>query len=227
MLTKRKFLVAAGTAAVVLPRGLEYLVSEIFQFSSALAQERTITFEQALQDSNLREPYVHKLLKQSLGQGLQNYFENVHYDEDGSKIKEMGGVPSGHMATASQIDNFGKKIKSDLYVSGEIFKPYDVSINNLTITIPPTEKKIIAQSRHEMVHAKDIYEGITLEDGSVINNAVFLAMTPIVRDFVMETRGYIKQVEESRNLERAMPITPSTDLTKVPPAYLSSMRDFI
>ena len=76
------------------------------------------------------------------------------------------------------------------------------------------------------MHAKDAYEGIILEDGSVINNAVFRAMTPVLQDFVMETRGYIKQIEEIRSLEMLAPINPFTDLSNIPPAYLSSMADF-
>ena len=67
------------------------------------------------------------------------------------------------------------------------------------ITVNQTEKKIKAKLSHEFLHGEDYHEGIRLESGVLINYTNYDSIDTDVLDFIIETRGYIRQVETARD----------------------------
>ena len=79
------------------------------------------------------------------------------------------------------------------------------------------------------MHGEDYHEGIRLESGVLINYTNYDSIDTDVLDFIIETRGYIRQVETARDLMiSAMDVKNlilSMQLEKVPPEYLTEFLD--
>lgn len=230
MLTRREFI----TDAVTTFAGLEFLVQYTL---AATESKKKITFEEAKFNQELVPKYIRQLLEETYGNEAYKYFANILYYKTSSQAKEvhkglmsdveLSKFDEGAMATIKK-GSFGKGVKSDLVVLGSAFEASSFSIDLQIFHLPPTEILTKARLEHEYLHAKDNFEGIKLEDGTLIGASDYDRMNPRVREFLKETRGYIKQIEISRFLEKANPIyAVAKRWEKLPPAYLISIQSFI
>lgn len=109
-------------------------------------------------------------------------------------------------ATTQQYPlDFGKGLKSDIYVFRGAFKKTYLIKGQRKIEIP-TEEHIRFILQHEYAHAEDNFNGIKLEDGLVIDNSNKFKISEEVRDFIEETRAYLKLVEFYRQFGEEHPM---------------------
>ena len=74
----------------------------------------------------------------------------------------------------------------------------------------------------------DHFEGITLQDGSKIERSIYLKLSITVREFLKESRGYLKQIETCRDLEKVNPHDFMLGrIDNLPGSYLSSLKNLI
>ena len=101
--------------------------------------------------------------------------------------------------------DFGKGVKPDIFVFGGIFEKLFIETPQKVIEIP-IEERVRATLQHEYTHAEDNYKGINLGEGLVIDNSNHFDIHPRVKKFVIESRGYSRAVEFSRQFGRDHPV---------------------
>ena len=90
--------------------------------------------------------------------------------------------------------DFGKGIKHDVYVFRSTLDRLSLAISQGDIEIP-VENRLITTLEHEYTHAEDIFKGIDLGNGMVINGSNYFDIHPMVTRFVLEERAYRKAME--------------------------------
>ena len=235
MLSRREFIRDVGTATFAVVTGLEGLV--LGDSESLAVPEKRITFEEAKFNQELAPKYIRQVLEEMFGNEVSKYFTNILHYKTSSQAKEAykGLISDAELskfdkATMSTIGKgpFGEGIKSDLAVLGSAFEAFSFYIDRQIFHLPSTEILTKARLEHEYLHAKDNFEGIKLEDGTLIGASDYNRIDPRVMEFLKETRSYIKQIEISRFLEKANPLyTVAKKWEELPPAYLASIRIFV
>lgn len=227
-ITRRELLKIGGFAAVV--GGLETILGR--KVNAASLKSR-VTFEEALHNTSLRERYTREVLEEMFGNDVHKYFINIYYDHDKSKVKGVIDTVDWNkliIAAAMGVEHggkFGKGLKSDLYVFGDLFNTYEVQTQRGILKLQPTETRIKAKLTHEFLHGKHYFEGIKLEDGSSLDSSNYTKIDKYVKEFVKEVGGFIKEINTSMELEKPdLRYLSSTEFEKLPPAYVTSLLSF-
>ena len=110
-----------------------------------------------------------------------------------------------HAVTKGYPLDFGKGVKPDIFVFGNALEKLHIETPHGMVEIP-TEKRVRALLQHEYIHAEDIYKGINLGNGLVIDSSNHVDINPRVKKFVMESRAYLRAVEFSRQLGISHPV---------------------
>ena len=112
-----------------------------------------------------------------------------------SKVSGLRREPDDMYATVRiHPSDFGKGIRPDVFVFRDIFYRLFMSSPQGDIEIP-VEGRLITTLEHDYTHAEDIFNGIDLGNGMVINATNYLNIDPRVEKFVMEERAYRRAME--------------------------------
>ena len=170
----------------------------------------SVTLEEALNnnDNELRQRYINHLSSKM----PSPFVDKIVYDPLGlhaSRVlsqKEIIEAKKMKMVTVCPSENIGDKVKSTIYVGEKTFKREAVSNFKMNmeqgdaeINIPLTEGILLGYFRHEYQHAEDFYNGMTLGSGFRIDNSNFRNIDLKTFKFVLESRGYIEQLNYHRN----------------------------
>ena len=165
-------------------------------------EKKKITFQEALQNINLRPSYLKQIVD-------NHYFQEVVYGHEGSiaqsygvspeKIKDAFAMPLYFDYQDMKFTDFGRERKPTLIVFRKAFETTEIKLGNKSFEFPPSEQRLLQTLEHEYFHAEDIYRGIDLGNGLTIDNSNYLDIKPNVREFVMETRAYIHTLNLVRN----------------------------
>ncbi len=173
-------------------------LKSLFDLSPS-AQESGITqkdIEECLKSSECRE------------EGINSFRVLLEKELD----DELAG---GGAVTPFYPFDFGKGIKSDIYLLSRAFEKIVIITAQKKIEVP-IEERIRAILRHEHTHAEDIYKGIKLDDGLILDSSNYVMINPKVRRFVLETRAYLAQIDFA-----------SKQFGEKHPAYIMSLLDLL
>lgn len=88
--------------------------------------------------------------------------------------------------TTIHFEDFGKKIKSNIYIFDRMFEPFTID----GILYFHTEETLKSFLKHECKHAEDMYYGIFLDSDLKIDSSNFFDVSKNVTVFVLQSRGY-------------------------------------
>ncbi len=112
--------------------------------------------------------------------------------------------------------NFGKKVKSEIFINKGAFEDSYISArNNSRIPLPISEEAFIETLKHEFKHVKDQFEGIYGDDFE-ISESNFDKVDQRVTRFVLESRAYRNGIENTRKLNK----NSGNEFEKYHPSYL-------
>ena len=130
--------------------------------------------------------------------------KNVLRQDLEENIKHGVELDNGAISIQYTFD-FGKGLKSDIYVFPTIFKKDFIKKDGKKIEVP-TNEKIKAILKHEYTHAKNRFKEIEIEDGLIINSSNRFDINQDVFQFIDEIEAYIDEINFSINFGKDNPV---------------------